>query len=93
MLVALSSGTCDLVVTDEPTALAACVAYPDMVMLNFSGKDDNFKVSEEEINIGISVKKGNTELLDKLNAGLAKLTKDDFTKMMNEAIAAQPLSN
>jgi len=93
MLVALSSGKCDLVVTDQPTALAACVAYPNMVMLNFTDKDDNFKVSDEEINIGISVKKGNSELLDKLNAGLATLTKDDFTKMMNEAIAVQPLSN
>ncbi len=92
MLVALSSGTCELVVTDKPTALAACIAYPDMVMLDFSGKDDNFKVSEEEINIGISVKKGNTELLDALNEALATLTKEDFTRMMDEAISVQPLS-
>ena len=50
-------------------------------------------MSEEEINIGISVKKGNKELLDKLNGALAELTTDDFTKMMEEAISAQPLSN
>ena len=93
MLVALSSGACNLVVTDEPTALAATVAYPNMVMLNFTGSDDNFEVSDEEINIGISVKKGNSELLEKLNAGLAALTTEDFTRMMDEAIAAQPLSN
>ncbi len=92
MLVALSSGKCDLVVTDQPTALAACVAYPDMVMLDFGEAEDNFEVSEEEINIGISVKKGNTELLNALNEALATLTKDDFTKMMDEAIAVQPLS-
>ncbi|NLV85820.1 MAG: transporter substrate-binding domain-containing protein [Clostridiales bacterium] len=93
MLVALSSGACNLVVTDEPTALAATVAYPNMVMLNFTGGDDNFEVSDEEINIGISVKKGNSELLEKLNAGLATLTTEDFTRMMDEAIAVQPLSN
>lgn len=93
MLVALSSGACSLVVTDEPTALAATVAYPNMVMLNFTGGDDNFEVSDEEINIGISVKKGNSELLEKLNAGLATLTTEDFTRMMDEAIAVQPLSN
>lgn len=93
MLVALESGRVNLVVTDQPTALAASVAYPDMVMLDFADGEDNFKVSEEEINIGVSVKKGNKELLDKLNGALATLTTDDFTSMMEEAISVQPLSN
>lgn len=93
MLVALDSGKCDLVVTDAPTAMAAVVAYPDMTVLDFTGKDDNFQVSDEEINIGISVKKGNTELLNALNGALATLTTTDFENMMNEAISVQPLSN
>ena len=50
----------DLVVTDMPTAMAACAAYPDMKLLDFSGTDDDFSVSDEEVNIGISVQKGNT---------------------------------
>ncbi|MEG2174981.1 MAG: ABC transporter substrate-binding protein, partial [Oscillospiraceae bacterium] len=66
--------------------------YPDMTVLDFTGKDDNFKVSEEEINIGISLQKGNTVLKDALNSVLATLKPDDFKKMMNEAIAVQPLS-
>ncbi len=92
MLVALESGRCDLVVTDMPTAMAACVAYPDMKLLDFTGTDDDFAVSEEEINIGISVQKGNETLLNALNEALATLTTDDFTAMMNEAISMQPLS-
>lgn len=92
MLVALDSGRCDLVVTDMPTAMAACVAYPDMKLLDFSGTEDDFAVSDEEINIGISVQKGNTALLDRLNEALATLTTDDFARMMDEAIAVQPLS-
>lgn len=92
MLVALSSGKVDLVVTDAPTAMAAVIVYPDMKILDFTGAADNFEVSEEEINIGISVKKGNKELLDKLNAALAELTVADFERMMNEAISVQPLS-
>lgn len=92
MLVALDSGRCDLVVTDMPTAMAACVAYPDMKLLDFSGTEDDFAVSDEEINIGISVQKGNTALLDRLNEALATLTTDDFVRMMDEAIAVQPLS-
>ncbi|MEG0090404.1 MAG: hypothetical protein RSA20_01155 [Oscillospiraceae bacterium] len=75
-----------MVVTDKPTALGAVAVYPDMVALDLSAGD--FKVSDEEVNIGISVKKGNTELLKSLNEGLATLTAEDFTKMMDEAIKA-----
>ena len=92
MLVALESGRTDLVVTDMPTAKAAVVAYPDLKLLDFTDSDDNFQVSEEEINIGISVKKGNTELLDGINSVLSTMTTDDFDSMMNEAISVQPLS-
>ena len=92
MLVSLNSGTCDLVVTDMPTAMAACVAYPDFVLLDFSNTEGAFEVSDEEINIGISMKKGNTELKDAINAALAKLTVEDYEKMMQDAIAVQPLS-
>ena len=92
MLVALDSGRCDLVVTDMPTALAACVAYPDFELLDFSGTDGDFEVSDEEINIGISIQKGNTELLDQVNSVLDDMTEDDYAEMMDEAISIQPLS-
>ncbi len=92
MLTALESDRVNLVVTDAPTAMAACIAYPDMMTLDFTGQDDNFIVSEEEINIGISLKKGNTELLNAINGVLAELTVEDFERMMNEAISVQPLS-
>lgn len=92
MLAALDSGAIDLVVTDQPTGLAALVAYPNFKMLDFTGTAGEFSVTSEEINIGISLKKGNTELLDKVNEVLAKYTVDDFTKMMDSAIAKQPLN-
>lgn len=92
MLVALNSARTDLVVTDMPTGKAALVAYPDFKLLDFSGTDDDFQVSEEDINIGVSVKKGNQELLDGINSVLSQMTKDDFNKMMDEAISVQPLS-
>ena len=92
MIVALTSGRVDYIVTDEPTGLAAVSANPGLSLLNYYGTDGDFEVSEEEINIGISVKKGNTELVDAINAVLATMTTDDFTSMMNDAIAVQPLS-
>ena len=92
MLVALNSGACDIVVTDRPTAQAALVAYPDFTLLDFGGGDKDFQVSDEDINIGISMKKGNTALKDAINEVLATMTTDDYNKMMDEAISVQPLS-
>ena len=92
MLVALNSGACDIVVTDRPTAQAALVAYPDFTLLDFGGSDKDFAVSDEDINIGISMKKGNTALKDAINEVLATMTTDDYNKMMDEAISVQPLS-
>lgn len=92
MLVALDSDKCDLVVTDMPTGMAACVAYPEFKLLDFSGTDGEFEVSDEEINIGISLQKGNTELKEAINGVLSKMTEDDYKKMMDEAISVQPLS-
>lgn len=92
MLVALNSGACDIVVTDRPTGQAALVAYPDFTLLDFGGGDNDFQVSDEDINIGISMKKGNTALKDAINEVLATMTADDYNNMMDEAISVQPLS-
>lgn len=92
MLVALNSGACDVVVTDRPTAQAALVAYPDFTLLDFGGGENDFQVSQEDINIGISMKKGNTALRDAINKVLSGMTADDYNDLMDEAIAAQPLS-
>ena len=92
MLVALDSGRCDIVVTDQPTGLAATVAYPDFELLDFTGTEGEFEVSDEAINIGISLPEGPTELCDKINSVLSTMTAEDFEEMMNEAIAVQPLS-
>lgn len=93
MMVALDSGKCDVVVTDAPTAMAACVAYPGFTLLDFTDSEQNYEVSEEEINIGISMQKGNTELKDAINKILSTMTPDDYTALMEEAISLQPLNN
>ena len=92
MLMALETGTVDFICTDMPTAKGAVVAYPDMKLLDFTGSDDNFEVDEGEINIGVSVRKGNAELKDAIDSVLSTMTEDDFNAMMDETIAIQPLS-
>ena len=90
MIMAVESGTVDFICTDMPTALGAVSTYDDLVILDFSGSDDDFDVSEEEVNIGISVLKGNTELLDAINAVVGELDADQFNALMDQAISVQP---
>ena len=91
MLMALASGAVDFVCTDMPTAQGALVAYPELTILDFTGSEDNFEVSEEEINIGISIMKGNTTLLEAMNKVLSQMTADDFNTLMAQAVAVQPI--
>ena len=93
MLMALETGTVDFVCTDMPTALGAVAAYPDMVLLDFSGSGDDFEASDEDVNIGISMMKGNTVLFDAINAVIKPMTVDDFNAIMAEAIAVQPMNS
>ncbi|BFJ86852.1 transporter substrate-binding domain-containing protein [Ruthenibacterium sp. CLA-JM-H11] len=92
MLMALETGTVDFVCTDMPTAQGALQAYPDMVLLDFNDSDDNFVVDEGDINIGISMRKGNTELKKAIDGVLAGMTADDFNDLMAQAISVQPIS-
>ena len=93
MLVALDAGTVDVVVTDRPTGSAALSAYNGFKMLDFFGTDGDYEVSDEDINIGISVQKGNAAVLNAINAVLGNMTTDDYDALMNDAIAVQPLAD
>lgn len=90
MLMALETNTVDFIVTDKPTSLAAVAVYPDMKILDFNETDDNFVLDEGDINIGISIMKGNATLQEQLNSVLSKMTAEDFDALMDEAIAIQP---
>ena len=90
MIMAVETGTVDFICTDMPTAMGACATYDDLMILDFSNTEDNFRVDEGEINIGVSVVKGNTTLLDAANSVLSGMTVADFESIMNGAIAIQP---
>ena len=91
MLMAVSSGTCDFVCTDMPTAQGAVITYPNLMILDFSNSQDNFNISAEEINIGISVREGNKTLLDAMNKVLSPMNADSFNALMAQAVAIQPI--
>jgi ABC-type amino acid transport substrate-binding protein len=95
MLMQLQSKTVDFICTDLPTAMGAVAKDDNLVILNFSGTAGDFQFASDEeraenVNIGISVLKGNQELTDAINKALSNLTEKDFNAMMNYAIAIQP---
>ena len=95
MIMALESGTVDFICTDLPTANGAVAKNKDLVVLNFSGTDGDFQFASEaeraeNVNIGVSVKKGNTELQKLMNNVLNAMTEAQFNELMDQAIAIQP---
>ena len=95
MIMQLQTGTVDFICTDLPTATAAAAKDENLVILNFSGTEGDFQFASEEeraenVNIGMSVVKGNTVLLDAMNEVLSGMTEDDFNTIMDQAIAVQP---
>ena len=95
MIMALESNMVDFICTDLPTANGAVAKNPNLVVLNFSGTDGDFQFATEaeraeNVNIGVSVKQGNTELQTILDNYLDAMKEADFNKMMDDAIAIQP---
>ena len=95
MIMQLETGMVDYVCTDMPTAMAAVAKNDSLVILNFSGTDGDFQFASEEeraenVNIGISVQKGNTALAEAINSVLSTMTEDDFNALMDQAISIQP---
>ncbi len=95
MIMQLQTGVVDFICTDLPTAMGAVAMDENLIILNFSGTEGDFQFASdaeraENVNIGISVAKGNQTLLDAINAVLSKMTEEDFNALMDEAIAIQP---
>ena len=95
MIMQLQTGTVDFICTDLPTAMGAVAKDDNLVILNFEGTDGDFQFASEEeraenVNIGMSVAKGNTQLVEAMNRVLSALNEDQFNALMDQAIAIQP---
>ena len=95
MIMQLQTGAVDFICTDMPTAMGAAAKDDSLVILNFSGTDGDFQFASEEeraenVNIGISVQKGNTQLTEAIDRVLSALTEEQFNALMDQAIGIQP---
>ena len=95
MIMQLQTGSVDFICTDMPTAMGAVALDDNLVILNFSGTDGDFQFASEaeraeNVNLGISVLKGNTELKNAIDKVLSAMTEEQFNVLMDNAIAIQP---
>lgn len=90
-IVALSSGKVDAIVVDKPSALSAMKSNPELKMIEFE-EGKGFNISEEETNLGIAIRKDDTELKEAINDVIANISDEERESMMEKAIEIQPLS-
>ena len=95
MIMQLQTGTVDFICTDMPTAMGAVALDDDLVILNFAGTDGDFQFATEQeraenVNLGISVLKGNEALKNAIDKILSAMTEEHFNILMDQAIAIQP---
>ena len=94
MIMQLQTGMADFICTDMPTAKGAAAKDDNLVVLDFSGTDGDFQFETEaeraeNVNIGISVKKGNTQLkdaMDKMVDGLAAMSEGRMPEGMDPSM-------
>lgn len=91
MVSAVNAGTIDGFTCDNPSALSLLTTNPNLKIVEFAD-GQGFQVSSEETDLGIACKKGDTELVDKINTVLAGLSQEDRDALMDQAVAAQPAS-
>jgi len=96
MIMQLETGTVDFICTDMPTAMGAVAKNPNLVILDFTkNPEGDFQFASEaeraeNVNLGISVLKGNDTLKNAIDGTLSKMTEADFNALMDQAIAVQP---
>lgn len=95
VVMAVSTSAADCGILDEPTAMSACIANPDLTYILLD-KSDTFTIPEgQSLNVCIAVKEGNKDLQKQLDDALDKIgwNEDKMTEYMNKAVELQPLSN
>lgn len=86
MRVALESGIIDGYVSERPEGVSASSANENFVMVEF---EDGFVTSDDDTAIAVGVVKG-SQLTEKINEALSKISEEERQSIMDEAIKNQP---
>ena len=86
---ALAAGGVDAVTSELPVAVGVVSANPSLMYVQFA-QGKGFSGSEQDASVSIAVKKGNTELLNALQAALDTISEAQRQQLMLDATSRQP---
>ncbi|MDO4536599.1 MAG: transporter substrate-binding domain-containing protein [Coriobacteriales bacterium] len=82
----LLAGSCDAITFDVGNIASITDAHPELVGIIF----EDGKGFSEEVPVNIGLSKGQTEILDKINAALVKISEEERQKIWEAAVERQP---
>ena len=86
MVLALQNGEADALTAELPVATGVVTSTPNLAIVQFEAG----KGFEADTTVSIAVKKGNTELLNAVQAALDTIDSDTRTQWMTDAVSRQP---
>lgn len=89
MRVALEAGMIDGYVSERPEGVSVTAASDNYAMVVFN-EGKGFEASEDDTAVAVGIKKGNNELVDKINEILAGISEEERVEIMDNAIKNQP---
>lgn len=91
LVISLTSGVSDALVTEAPVAEAIVAANPGLMVIEFDGTN-GFEVDESLVTVAVAVRLGETDLVEDINAALALLDDDTRDAWMEAASDRQPIT-
>lgn len=91
MRVALEAGMIDGYVSERPEGVSVTAASDSYAMVVFD-EGNGFEASEDDTAVAVGVKKGNEELVAKINEILAGISEEERVEIMDNAIKNQPVA-
>lgn len=92
MRVALEAGMIDAYVSERPEGISATAANSNFAMVKFAA-GQGFQTTDDDVAVAVGLKKGQADLVAKINKILAGLTDEQRQQLMDNAIKNQPASN
>lgn len=86
LLTALLSGAIDGYIAEEPTAFSVCLKNSNLDYVKLVNNDTGFTATDDDVSIAIGLRKGNTDLLNRINAALRKTTAEQRKNLMEQIV-------
>ena len=86
MVLSLQNGEADALTAELPVATGVVTSNPSLAIVKFASGQG----FEADTTVSIGVKKGNTQLLNELQAALDTISAETRTQWMTDAVARQP---